>query len=110
MPAQCVLEWSTEEFSPAIGLNSLNGKRKFLQQALFEKVNRVLCCAARINAEHAQSSAIVNRSVLINPRSNLPCIKLYALAGNFATEALWLSAPTTLQRLSLIASENFPDS
>jgi len=110
MAAQRILERSAEELSSAIRLNSLNGERKFVQQALFEKVNRILCCAARINAEHSQASAIVNRGVLVNARSNLPRIKLHALAGNLATVALWLGAATTLQELGMIATENFPDS
>lgn len=105
-PAQRALERSTEELSSAIGLDSLNAKRKFVQHALFEKVNRILCCASRINAEHSQSSAIVNRGVLINARSNLPRVKLHAFAGNLATEALWLSAATTLQHERVVGRDN----
>jgi len=71
MAAQRILERSAEELSSAIRLNSLNGERKFVQQALFEKVDRILGGAARVNAEHSQSSAIVNRGVLVNTRSNL---------------------------------------
>ena len=80
-----------------------------MQQALFEKVNRILCGAVRIYSEYSQSGAIVNRGVLVNARSNLSRVELHTLARNLATEALWLSTTTTLQRFNLIAIENFAD-
>jgi hypothetical protein len=78
---QFLLKFVGEKFASAVGLNPLNREGHFFDH-LFQKDQRIGGCSANKKGLAADSSAIINSSILIKTRSDFTSIHLDTLARN----------------------------